>query len=1156
MRIYTLYLLAIIVVQNSISWRILNLPSINPFTIQSIENEMDSDINCAGFGVWSRYVPLSNVVQIGEIGILDSSCFHLFRIQDKTNSQVYFLQYECVNFEQKTIKKYFQFLGSDGSDFIEEIQINEESYEYVWNFQGFITIPSQKQVTIYYYEQVTQIFSKQLQIDYPFEGINSNLIIGGDFKVSQNSPLYNLENSLLSYFPGNLDYLLDCLLNNPDYFLEIIQSNEENFCWCQQSAKTDIDDVIIQKQDLFQFVSQQTNCQQFLLSSWIKIKEINSYQDEFDFQLFKLSGNFQNPQLVQENLSPFQLFYKISNLGNQIIFKTYSYTFPNLNIDFSNNPFLKTEVFNIDCDIQIWHYIQVEKTDTSISISITFYQGYDQIQHIMNLEVKQFNMVQLKLLYGNILQSKSQYLNISIIGLQLLNCPDSNQPIINCHPTCKECDGPTKVDCLSCFESSNRIYLPDFKECICGYGTIDQNDECIYYQTLNFNIIQEKPLKEECLYGYFELNDDCFQCPSIINNNVITCLECVQDPKQWIQTFFCETILLTDKNGNITKYLTNQNLQYILIGDDIQYCPNCNLKYPSFDQIDQVESIFKFKRFCQSLENDCYSCSEECLKCQLQGINLYCQYLESTYTLFQFNFYEQRCEPPSFIDFQKKCITCQIQHCLYCFNYFANDPTKTTLGFYQIYSLIDEEIKVGCAQCTEGFIFDFQIGQCIYQKPQQQNCLRSYINLDDKEICTLSAINDFSFAFEIINCQIYILNCLQCIQTLQQTLKCLICDDGYLVSSKTGICIKCPIVTAKQCFEENSLEPWKWLVQGFIIQFLPNRPIFTGFVYRPKLSITQCIQEYEIIGNSCQKYCDKTCSVCEPDNIKKQFFCSKCKLNYFKEPKRVQADGKCISCPSLCQVCQERPKEEINTINPYFLITPDNLIFTSRCIQKIPSQQVQIDPKLKIAQFCYQNSCNNNLEFNYGDFYCNRMDVIQTDLDQYYNYQYFNEIGVKQWTLSLQLQEDCVIYNSEQFIDNTVKENIFSMQLTRLKIQGTSNPIQLRTEKFQLSLLKFDKIILNHLIFDIESELALIFYNRGLPVDLNLLDMQFYSTRNSPISMSIQGKNVLNVNFLNITIFNITFDNQVLFNIVCTDQSDYIIINNFHKKNTNRKFNY
>ncbi|CAD8173410.1 unnamed protein product [Paramecium pentaurelia] len=62
-------------------------------------------------------------------------------------------------------------------------------------------------------------------------------------------------------------------------------------------------------------------------------------------------------------------------------------------------------------------------------------------------------------------------------------------------------------------------------------------------------------------------------------------------------------------------------------------------------------------------------------------------------------------------------------------------------------------------------------------------------------------------------------------------------------------------------------------------------------------------------------------------------------------------------------------------------------------------------------------------------------------------------------------------------------------------------------------------------------------------------DMQFYSTRNSPISMSIQGKNVLNVNFLNITIFNITFDNQVLFNIVCTDQSDYIIINNFHVKN-------
>ncbi|CAD8173411.1 unnamed protein product [Paramecium pentaurelia] len=559
--------------------------------MESIDDDIYSDFNCAGFGVWSRYVPFSNVVQIGEIGILDSSCFYLFRIQDKTNSQLYFLQYECINSEQKTIKKYFQFLGSDGSDFIEEIQINEALYEYVWYFQGFVTIPSQKQVTIYYYEQVTQIFSKQLQIDFSFEGINSNLIIGGDLKVSQNSPFYRLENNQLSYFPGNMEYLFDCYFYEPDYFLGIIQSNQNNQCLCQKNAILKIGDVIIQKQDQLQFVSQQINCQQFIFSSWIKIQEIYSQQDEFVYQLFKLSGNFQNPYMIQDNLCAFQLFYKFSSQGNQMIFKTYSYTFPNLNLDFSNNSFLKTEIFDIDCDIQLWHYILVEKFDTSISISITFYQNYDQMKQNKNLEVKQFNMVQFKLLYGNILQSKSNYLEISIIDLKFINCPDNDQPQINCHPTCKECDGPTKEDCLSCFESSNRIYLPDFKECICEYGTIDQNDQCIHFLNFNFILIQEIPLKKECLYGYFELNDNCFQCPSIINNNIITCLVCVQNPSKWNQTLLCETILLTDKNGNISNYLTNQNLQYIQIGNDIQFCFGCDSK------IQHIINLIKLNRY-------------------------------------------------------------------------------------------------------------------------------------------------------------------------------------------------------------------------------------------------------------------------------------------------------------------------------------------------------------------------------------------------------------------------------------------------------------------------------------------------------------------------------------------------------------------------------
>ncbi|CAD8178055.1 unnamed protein product [Paramecium pentaurelia] len=477
-----------IVVQYSLSWSILSLPSIYPLIIEPIENQMDTDIICAGFGVWSRFVPLSYVLQIGEIGILDSSCFHLYRIQDRINNELHFLIIECVNFEQKTIKKYFQFLGSDGSQFQQEISINEASYKFIWYFQGFITIPSQKQVSIYLYEQMSQNFSQQIQIHFPLEGTNYNLIIVGHFKVSQNSSLYTYENRLLSFFPGQMIYPLDFFTDKPENFLDIIEQNNENQCYCQNSAKTEIEDIIIQQQDQFQFY----------LNNLINIK-INLYSDEFYYQLFKLSGNFQ----FIIDIRQFQLLYKISSLGNQIIIKSYSYTFPTVNIDFSKNPFLKTQKFDINCDIQLWHYILIEKTETSISISITFYQGFDQEQFNLNILVNHFNMVQFKLLYGNTLKSKSDYLIIQIIGFKFLNCPDINQPNNNCHLTCKECDGPTKEDCLSCFELSNRRYLPDFKECICQYGTIDSNNECINYQNLNLNLVQEQELKTVCQYGFF-----------------------------------------------------------------------------------------------------------------------------------------------------------------------------------------------------------------------------------------------------------------------------------------------------------------------------------------------------------------------------------------------------------------------------------------------------------------------------------------------------------------------------------------------------------------------------------------------------------------------------------------------------------------------------
>ncbi|CAD8113323.1 unnamed protein product [Paramecium primaurelia] len=571
-------------------------------------------------------------------------------------------------------------------------------------------------------------------------------------------------------------------------------------------------------------------------------------------------------------------------------------------------------------------------------------------------------MVQLKLLYGNIFQSKSDYLDIQLAGFQIFNCPDFNNLQISCHPTCKECDGPTKDDCLSCYEFSNRRYISEFKVCICEYGTIDQNNECVNYQTLQLNKIEVQQLEKQCQYGFFEIDDDCYQCPSRITIDMITCLECILNPKSWINTLFCQTSYLVHQNGSVAKNFSYENLQYIFTGDELKYCPNCdlNLKAP----YDLIEASLIFKNFCtasQSINDGCYFCQDECERCAILPTNELC--LDRTPNV---SFGNKTCYAPNYLNFYKKCVSCELENCLYCFDYLASDPTKSTLESLENFSLNDEEIKIGCAQCIEGYIFEFKTSTCINQKPIQQNCLRSYINFDDREICTLS--NDFSISLEKINCQDLILHCKQCIKTIQTTVKCLICEDGYIVSSITGVCSICPIVNSKQCQEDNLLEPGKWKFQGFIIQFLPPKTRINYDLSRSSSIVIECLQGYRILENECQQYCDEFCSVCETEKIthSSTFYCSQCKRNYYKELIRVQADRQCIECPSLCQVCQKRPTDEINQINPYYIQDAENSIYTQRCIQKVPfDKNIHIDPMLAIAQYCYQDNCNYKLEFSY-----------------------------------------------------------------------------------------------------------------------------------------------------------------------------------------------
>ncbi|CAD8157975.1 unnamed protein product [Paramecium octaurelia] len=94
------------------------------------------------------------------------------------------------------------------------------------------------------------------------------------------------------------------------------------------------------------------------------------------------------------------IIYKISSI-NQSIITTYSNTFP-----------AKSEVFDIISDIKLWHYILIKKLQNSI-----WFQLFLQMLQQRRIEIKflQYDRMQFKLSYGNLLQSYSNYLAISFL---------------------------------------------------------------------------------------------------------------------------------------------------------------------------------------------------------------------------------------------------------------------------------------------------------------------------------------------------------------------------------------------------------------------------------------------------------------------------------------------------------------------------------------------------------------------------------------------------------------------------------------------------------------------------------------------------------------------------------------------------------------------
>ncbi|CAD8169287.1 unnamed protein product [Paramecium pentaurelia] len=1103
------------------------------------------------YGLWSKYNPLTSILQVGSVGLFDSDCFHLHSAVEESSLTLNLIYYDCIDISLKKITKTIAFIDNDSMQHSYTIDIDPFEYENVWYYIQILQWPLQERFElIFIYKE--KIIRENLKIKQPFKDQSLKLIFGGGMIVQQSMIETIVSGTKFAYFPGKMikvEYEFgEISVDEDQEQLARMAFEPYSLCICNMTSELRLEDNSMKYLDNLVYISENINCNSFELSGWLKIADIIQSSDEFIYPFLILSSNFQN-SLSKITLSPFTLSYKISPIRNQIIVTTYSYTFPSV---ISDDQQLIQKEFDILNSITLWQKVKITLIADQLIINIKFYENYDYYEYSTNEQVNQFKCTQFKLLYGNINQSRTNYLNILFRNILFNNCETDNT-IQSCHHSCQECDGPSQNNCLSC--RGLRIYLPEFKACVCPFNTIDQ-ENCVSYIDSELELSSLKKKMPKCKYGYFEYENDCIRCPSIINDQVATCQECLQNPQGWSKEPYCENDLFLNQNGDVkTNFWLGYQVYYLFDGIDLMYCKNCNSSYSFIVDDYNVKSEITLKQQI-FLFLDEYPYCDKAIK-NIQGH--YCILCDkSSYpmndgncTLINEDFNQLDCLAPYYINSLRRCKLCPILNCKYCFEYQSNDLTKCTLynNFDDFNS--DQEIKIGCALCEDNFIFDFDAGICLFNIPKIQYCLRSYI-YDGQEVCTLSQIQDFSLAPEIINCQNLQPHCLQCIQSPEFTIKCIICQIGYVTSVTTGGCYQAQqykLQGSKIIIEGvySKMDGWVQRIQSFMMQFLPNKYFYFQSKFDQMLSqiAVECKEGYQLSSSAeCSKYCDPSCLNCKLHAIQ-GYYCNTCPLNYYYQPIRDQRNGKCFECTQLCQACQVRTDDEINRQQPKFIIDNNNLIYTTKCLKPVQHPQIYLDPYDQIAKYCFDENCSQIFLYQKTINYCYWFDIMwQTQL----NIEYFNKLSLDSLIVRFTFTSPVDICTLANFyVDSQIKTKVFSLKYIHFILNSRKDLILLIPSLIYIN--NIDKLEINQIIFLNLNSPMFVIQNNNEKTELSLQNVIFLETEIQNIQSIFSSKRFGDIQIRDVQLLNINFVNSSILNVKDCLISGVIIIENFVIRN-------
>ncbi|CAD8066223.1 unnamed protein product [Paramecium sonneborni] len=1087
-------------------------------------------------GILFKYCPLSDISHIGSVQRNQTLSYLLNLGYEEQTENLLFIHYVQFNPEMRKIVHFVQLYIKD-QIMVEEFEFNPNDYEGKWHLQYIYYDLNQKSIILGFMQKEWKIERSIKSLNFYNQEIK--FILGGSLKRSANSYQGDF---LLSSFPGKMKLIFLEQNNKKEFYLT-------NLDVCESNSNTLVNEFYD-----FSTPSAQLNVDigydtQYLIQFWVKIdKHSNQFKK---IQVIRISVMYKLDKENQIELISFSLNYERKNSQWFYCLKFYSYNYPYI---FSINhieDFLNIYLEEIEYEFLFsWHFVKIIYQNKKINYLMkNFLFNKQYVKQFDN--TYQFSCLKFTMVLGE--NTNENLMSGQILNVKYQTCPFietfNDVQFSQCHYSCQTCYGPNSNHCQSCDESTNRLFNPLDNTCKCKLWYLELNEEVQCYGKSELNLIETEnylPIDTrydeiqpiiQCAFGYFRFQDQCIKCPSASQKGSIQCLECFLYPDTWVQSGECfqQYQQLDRDERNIYQHFYDHLAVwsgfYLFVDEELFSCDNCEFCSREEYLEDLAAGVnycvlFPLKHIFQDtyikctvgdldLETfKCYfkprprlipinrgTCNENCGFCSLR----ICYYCKDSQQYFS--------------DWNGICRKCSIQNCKYCFQYNQYDLNQVSARkSFQINlkSELEEDYIIACSLCYPGYIFNFTINKCI-KNELQLPCLNAFINFDSELICTSSILHEqfIQKALETFGCSTYFQFCVKCVADNFKMVQCTKCEDGYYLNFHNKICMPCSdvIKNSIKCSMLTSFQDsWKYEVMSFYNNFLPDKvPILiSGFYFIQYYIVDECQVGYINDYNKCLVADDQNCLKWMLD--KNGVVCKTCKSqsNYYSSSSFF--NKKCQMCPYPCTVCQKRRKEEINLINPYFILNEQTINQTYQCLLNFDTQQSYIHQKLGIIQPLSKNGTKQ-----------------LTQVDKFFNQQQSKSFqNITELELQYLIQRSIHTYQVHYTsLPNAnpinLRSLIFSLQYSNFYYDGQNETYsEQRIEIFNQS-----KVHLQNVNLFNEKNILNINSYYGVEVFIKNLTLSSINAQQSLIDLT----NIANLTISNIEIYEFLFQSSAVISI-------------------------